>query len=298
MYQLPRSLTTPLATTARTNKPARKQSQTTIPKQNAEQPTIYTLLLHANQPIITKMPTHEFYADGSPRPLLRGWLHGIAVIITLPMVLYTHITSAIPAPALPGVLAICATLFFSSLVHLVPWKSKTLLEGLVRLDKSGILAICGTSFWGPQLLDSHGCKPSYQVALVTIAIPVSLAALGIWCGCGPIVFVGCAVAAGQSFYFYATHVEDTTFLYYSLVCCTLYACGLALYVLQLGGHRRYWGYHEWMHLLVTLAFIVNARGLWLMSAYTNETCQGSNGSGDYTTNASIMGEMMAGESEL
>ena len=223
------------------------------------------------------MPVHKEYADGSPRPLFRGWLHGIAATISLPMVAYSELVSSssiIPAPALPGILAICATLLLSSLVHLVPWKSTTILEIMTRLDKSGILAICGASFWGPQLLDSHACKPSYGVAVLTIAIPVSLATLGIWCGLGPIVFVGCAVSAGTSFYFYGNHVNDTDYLYYSILCCTLYACALALYVLQVGGHKTWWGYHEWMHLVVTLAFIVNARGLWLMSAYTSESCQG------------------------
>lgn len=225
------------------------------------------------------MPTHEKYADDTPRPLFRGWLHGMATIISLPLVLYTHMSESlsIPPPALPGLIAICTTLLLSSLVHLVPWKSKVILEALTRLDKSGILAICGTSFWGPQLLgvDSHNCKQSYEVAMVTIAIPVSLAALGIWCGCGPKVFAGCGVAVISSLYFYGVHVQDAVFFNYSLACSTLYACALTLYVLQIGGHRRYWGYHEWMHLVVTLAFAVNARGLWLMSSYTDEICQGS-----------------------
>ena len=236
------------------------------------------------------MPTHKQYADGSPRPFLRGWLHGVAATISIPMVAYTELlspSSVIPAPALPGILAICGTLLLSSLVHLVPWKSTTVLEAMTRLDKSGILAICGASFWGPQLLDSHACKPSYGVAVSTVAIPITMAALGIWCGLGPIVFVGCAVAAGTSFHFFFNHVEDTDYFYYSVLCCALYACALTLYVLQVGGHKEWWGYHEWMHLVVTLAFIVNVRGLWLMSHYTDETCRG-----DYTasTAANMMGQ--------
>ena len=164
------------------------------------------------------------------------------------------------------------TLLLSSLVHLVPWRSAWVLEALVRLDKTGILAICGTSFWGPQLLQSHACKPSHEVAMATVAIPVSLAVLGTWCGLGPIVFVGCAIAFGQTLYFYGTQVNDDSFFVHSLACTALYGTGLALYVLKVGGHSRYWGYHEWMHLLVTLGFLVNARGLLLMSSYTDETC--------------------------
>ena len=222
------------------------------------------------------MPVHEFYADGSPRPLFRGWLHGLATLISVPWVVSSHLAEQIPAPALPGIVAICATLALSSLVHLVPWKSKTMLEIFVRLDKSGILAICGISFWSPQFLESSVCKTSPEIALLTNVIPLSISVLGVWCGCGPIVFVGCLGVIVETLWFYGTQVEDTIFFHYSVICIVLYGISLTLYVLQIGGHRRYWGYHEWMHLLVVCAFSVNARGLWLMSHFTDEHCKGEN----------------------
>ena len=218
------------------------------------------------------MPFHKEYIDGSPRPLLRGWLHGISACIACPFV-YTQ-WSSLPTPALPGILAICFTLVLSSLVHLVPWSSVSVLEILTRLDKTGILAICGCSFWGPQLLGSEACRPERIVAICTVGIPVSLAILGIACGMGPAVFVACAVALGQTVWHYGTQAHGASFLWHAVVCSLLYASGLALYVSHVGGHQPYWGYHEWMHLVVVIAFVINARGLLLMSQYTEETCLG------------------------
>jgi len=251
------------------------------------------------------MPFHKVYADGSPRPFFRGWLHGIATLVAIPLLLhhttlmefastkvasssesaesfmigpsssFTILSSTLPAPAAPGLYAIGMTLIFSSLVHLVPWRSARVLEVLVRCDKTGILAICGTSFYGPQLLVSGACKVSTTIAWGTVVLPVGLAIAGMWIGLGPIVFVGCAIAFGQTLWFYGFHVDDSTFFWHSLACAVLYGSGLALYVLQLGGSKRYWGYHEWMHLFVTLGFLVNARGLLLMSQYTDEICTGN-----------------------
>lgn len=225
------------------------------------------------------MPFHEHYADGTPRPLFRGWLHGIAACIALPLA-WAHWTS-LPAPAIPGILALCATLVLSSLVHLVQWPSASLLEIMTRLDKTGILAICGCSFWGPQLLESSMCKPTFLVSLSTVAIPVALSVLGVACGMGPIVFGGCGIAIASTLWFYGTQVQDNAFFFNSLACASLYGSGLLLYVIQAGGHRRYWGYHEWMHVLITVGFVVNARGLLLMSQYTEEACVGTEDQDEY-----------------
>eukprot|EP00797_Seminavis_robusta_P018565 Sro278_g106530.2 (193) ;mRNA; r:23675-24253 len=168
----------------------------------------------------------------------------------------------------------------SSLVHLVPWKSTVLLEVLTRLDKSGILAICAGSFFGgPQLLENISCKPPLAMAIGTVAIPLSLSTLGVACGMGPIIFVGCAVAFFSTTGWYIQHPalpdDNYTFVIHSAVCIVLYGVGLSLYVSQIGGQTKYWGYHEWMHLLVTLSFIVNARGLLLMTEYNDKICMTS-----------------------
>lgn len=218
------------------------------------------------------MPFHKEYADGSPRPLLRGWLHGISACIALPLV-YTH-WSSLPAPSVPGILAICYTLVLSGLVHLVRWPNDTILELFVRLDKTGILLIGGCTFWGPQLLTSEACKPDFLISLCTVAIPVGLSIVGVACGLGPIVFTGVAVAITQTIWWFGTQVHGASAMWHTVICAILYGSGLALYVSQAGGHRPYWGYHEWMHLLVTIGFLINIRGLLMMSQYTEETCLG------------------------
>ena len=231
------------------------------------------------------MPFHSQYADGSPRPLLRGWLHGVCACLAVPL-LQQHY-SKIPLVALPGIMAIVWTLVFSSLVHLVPYKSSQVLEFMTRLDKTGIFLICGGSFVGPQLLslslDSNLCKPSLGYTLMTVVLPITASIVGVLRGMGPQVFVGSGIAFVSTIYFCYNHApviieeDDTTtdnrFLIHTLLCALLYGSGLVLYVSQIGGHKPIWGYHEWMHVLVTIGFLVNVRGLWLLDDWNDhESC--------------------------
>ncbi|CAB9521177.1 expressed unknown protein [Seminavis robusta] len=216
------------------------------------------------------MPFHKEYADGSPRPLCRGWLHGMGALTTLPAV-YRY-WDDIPTTAIPVIIAICCLFVFSSLIHLVPYQSKTLEEAMTRMDKSCILALCVTSFMTPQLLESEACKPDFQYSLVTVAIPGALAFIGILCGLGPITFASFIFPVASNLWFYGVHVEDSEVFYWVAGSAVLYALGFSLYASQAGGHHPFWGYHEWFHLLVTIAIGFNARGIFTLSSYTDEIC--------------------------
>ncbi|CAB9515291.1 expressed unknown protein [Seminavis robusta] len=217
------------------------------------------------------MVFHKNYADGTPRPLCRGWLHGMGAMTYLPLVCVHW--NDIPTPALPAVIAIAFVFIMSSLVHLVPWKSEALLEAITRVDKSCILAVCGASFMGFQLVESEACKPDFLLSVGTVAVPVTLGIIGVLCGFGPIVFSSCAIAFVSNLWFLGWHVHDNLDAFYHTVgCLILYGSGLTLYATQVGGHRKYWGYHEWMHLLVTMGILVNIRGNWTYSFYTEDIC--------------------------
>ncbi|CAB9504298.1 channel protein, hemolysin iii family [Seminavis robusta] len=219
------------------------------------------------------MPFHTQYADGSPRPLCRGWLHGMSALASLSLT-YEY-WNDIPSVATPVVINICSLFLISSLVHLVPWQSKTLEEAITRLDKACILALCLASFMTPQLHESDACKPEFVYSLVTAAIPVGLGVIGVLCGAGPIAFASFVCPVVSSMWFYGMHVEDSKVFYCILGSTVLYAIGFYLYGTQAGGHHPVWGYHEWFHLLATIGLVISARAVFAFSAYTNETCSPS-----------------------
>ncbi|CAB9504296.1 expressed unknown protein [Seminavis robusta] len=216
------------------------------------------------------MPFHKHYADGSPRPLCRGWLHGMSALTSLSLT-YTF-WNDIPSVATPVVINICFFLVVSSLVHLVPWQSKTLEEAITRIDKACILVLCWTSYMTAQLHESEACKPDFVFSLVTVAIPVGLGIIAVLCGAGPIAFCTFFCAILPNMWFYGMHVEDSEVFYCILGSTVLYAIGFYLYGSQTGGHHPVWGYHEWFHLLATIGLVVSARAVFAFSAYTNEIC--------------------------
>ncbi|CAB9520752.1 expressed unknown protein [Seminavis robusta] len=216
------------------------------------------------------MPFHKEYADGSPRPLCRGWLHGMGALTSVPLV-YTH-WNDLPTPTVPALVALCCLFVFSSLIHLVPWKSVALEEIITRVDKSCSLALCAASFMAPQLLESEACKPDFLYSLLTVAFPVGVAFVGILCGIGPIAFTSFLFPFASTIWFYGLHVDDSQFFYGSVGCLVLYGLGFYLYANQAGGHHPFWGYHEWFHLFVTMGFAVNTRAVFALSDYTDEIC--------------------------
>ena len=131
-----------------------------------------------------KMPYHKFYADGTPRPLMRGWLHGLAAMIAVPRLLL-HWTE-LPFAAQPGLVAICITLSLSSAVHLYPWQNARWEHWATRFDRTSIVVVTGAILWTPQLLQHQSCKPTLLYSVLTILAPTSLAAIGILSGFGTI----------------------------------------------------------------------------------------------------------------
>ena len=48
----------------------------------------------------------------------------------------------------------------------------------------------------------------------------------------------------------------------AVACAMCYGGGLALYAARWPGRQaKYWGYHEWMHVLITVSFYCNVRGV-------------------------------------
>ncbi|CAB9504299.1 expressed unknown protein [Seminavis robusta] len=216
------------------------------------------------------MPFHKQYADGSPRPLFRGWLHGTSALTSISLT-YAY-WNIIPTLAAPTMITICCLFAVSSLVHLVSWPSKALEEAITRVDKSCILALCMTSFMAPQWIESDTCRPDFVFSLVTVAIPIGLGVVGVLCGAGPIAFASFFCPVVSNMWFYGMHVEDSEVFYCIVGSTALYVLGFYLYASQAGGHHPYWGYHEWFHLLVTIGIAINARGVLAMTWYTDEVC--------------------------
>ncbi|CAB9520749.1 expressed unknown protein [Seminavis robusta] len=235
------------------------------------------------------MPFHTEYADGSPRPLFRGWLHGVCTLIFLPLVYMNW--DDIPAPAAPALIAISCLFVFSSLVHLVPWKSAALEEAITRVDKSCSLAICVASFMAPQLLESEACKPDFLFSLLTVGIPVGLSFFGVLFGLGAVAFASCGVAFASVIWFYGLHVDDSEFFYCLVGCTLLYALGFYLYASQVGGHHPFWGYHEWMHLIDTIGLLVNTRAVFVLSSYTDEICSAGSTVADSVVQSGLLSDL-------
>jgi predicted membrane channel-forming protein YqfA (hemolysin III family) len=204
--------------------------------------------------------THKTYVEGDHRPLLRGYLHGTCAIMV--MTWWALQSNNIQHPAtIPVLFAICWILLMSSLLHLVPWRYKKEEFIIERLDKCGIVALCVASALTPQLVvDTETCRATTIWVLLLQLVPLSMSATAIWWGDeSPRVFLG-VIWAGFMAAFHAVRV-DASMLYYAMTTLALYGVGFYIYLKQFGGkQQRLWGYHEWMHVFVTMAFYVNYQG--------------------------------------
>ena len=204
---------------------------------------------------------HSRYRDNSNRPLCRGWLHGAALLCSLHYIS----TREIKTPVLPAAAAMLWTLFWSSLVHLVPWESPGVEELVTRLDRTGIVAICGCSFVIPQLVVREECTPPLIFSVLTVIGPCLLGMLRIMWGDGnkpETLIVSCGIAAVSTITFLAT--VDIAAALWAVATVSCYAVGMALYVFKPGDGlsiSRVWGYHEWMHVAVIVGFVVNIQAL-------------------------------------
>jgi hypothetical protein len=121
---------------------------------------------------------------------------------------------------------------------------------------------------GPNPIDvAGGCRPSVWFSLFTAILPNAIALAFILTGFAetpdgrahPLSYVGCAVAAvGSTWYWGST--GNWGQVGWSVGCGTCYGVGMLLYV-RTKPLSDVWGYHEWMHVCVTLGFVLNAFGV-------------------------------------
>jgi predicted membrane channel-forming protein YqfA (hemolysin III family) len=197
------------------------------------------------------------YAEGTPRPKYRGWLHGIATILTLPPVFLCMCLGLIPAAALPAIFSICFTLCCSSTLHLYPFDTRGGWEIARRLDRFSILLINATSYFSPQLAHSAACHPPAWMSWATVVLPNVIGGAFILKGVkGPLVFIGAGIAAVPTTLFWASYDQFLAAL--SCMALLLYGAGLALHAMQPAEPAEHWGHHEWTHVLVTAGMVPNA----------------------------------------
>lgn len=154
-------------------------------------------------------------------------------------------------------LAILWTLAWSSAYHLIPYESCSVEQFVARMDKIGIVAITISNTM--MLTQSEILAPITQTASVA----------------GMVLSVFLVVKDGVSLsgYEFSAVVPTAALIPVNIII----ACGLRslrmrvyfttvlLYVAGLGCHciqrpgryARLWGYHEWMHLGVTSAMVLN-----------------------------------------
>lgn len=222
--------------------------------------------------------THKKYVEGDHRPLMRGYLHGTCAVTVLSWWAFQYVDyeSSIlhrhPA-TVPVLFAICWVLLMSSLLHLVPWQYKEEEFIIERLDKCGIVAICVASALTPQLVENQeDCQSSVTAMVLLQLLPLAISATAIWMGDeSPRVFLG-VIWAGVIAAIHAVRVDGFDMLVYAITTLTLYGIGFYVYLKRFGGDQRIWGYHEWMHVFVTMAFYVSYQG----TVHFSEFCSVSN----------------------
>lgn len=200
---------------------------------------------------------HRRYLDGSPRPLFRGWLHGVSLACALLILPFSW--SSMQLPEFPPVFSILITLALSSACHLYPWRSPVFETIVTRLDRVSIIGINMMSFVAPQLAIDPECRPSMLFTLLTAVIPNSICAPFVLAGYQhPLVWSGAIIASATTGVFFYT-LDSTLF---TLCCCTLIAYGVGMYIFILqptwsGRTALRWGFHEWFHVIIVIGFGFN-----------------------------------------
>ena len=195
---------------------------------------------------------HRRYADGSPRPLLRGWLHLLFALTHTGYLLGPH-----KAATRPAFVSIAGTAWASALLHVYPWQSVSNEAHMTRLDRAGILMISMWSYLTPTLTaGAHG--PGWPAALTLIVAPHTIGLMTVLAGCSARwVFLGSALAQLTISYTWINVPEATHAHCWSLVTTMSYAGALFIHKVYAGATAVWWGYHEWMHLIVTVGFYGN-----------------------------------------
>lgn len=207
---------------------------------------------------------HSRYADGTPRPLCRGCLHGCAA--TTSWMLLAIYWDDVKAEVLPTVLAILWTLTFSSLLHLYPWRSPLVENYITRMDRVGIVWITMASIGlAPVLVDDLRCRPPLAFTVLTNAVPNLASAATVLrdSTLSPNFIWSVALANVACALHWAT--IDYRFVLMSMTICTTYCIGFWFYSTRFDFgrplHAKYWGYHEHMHLFITIAFAMHVAAI-------------------------------------
>ena len=212
---------------------------------------------------IRLLPTHTQYQDGTPRPLLRGVLQCSAMVITVPSTVAIIIFDwPRCAAAVPGLCVICYGLVCSSLIHMYPWKTKKREEHMTRLDYYQFPLAGAASLMIPQLTGNPACHPSIWYSVILILVPTSLQFIATVIGStSPVVQTGCLIATVAAIFSPMPSNKIWWWRYVVLFSGSSYVLGLVLHTCKPCKGAKYWGYHEWMHLSVTIGIAINYWGL-------------------------------------
>ena len=207
---------------------------------------------------------HRRYADGTPRPLCRGALHGCTATVSW-LLLASH-WNDVRTEVLPTVLALLWTLTFSSLLHLYPWSSALTENYICRMDRVGIIWITMASIGlTPLLVEDERCRPALAFTVLTNAVPNLISAASVLRGStvSPNFIWSVALSNLACAAHWAT--IDARFVAMSVAICTTYCAGFWFYSTQFDFgrpvHAKYWGYHEHMHVFITIAFVMHAAAI-------------------------------------
>ena len=198
---------------------------------------------------------HRRYADGTPRPLLRGALH---LLLAAPFTWHL-VTQTYPLAALPALGSIAATLWASAALHVYPWQSIRSEELMFRLDRAGVLLISMWSYLTPALVDGDAAIAPGTAALC-IGVPHLIALHHVAAGSRARgVFAPSLLGQLVVTLAWWGSVGAAAALRWSTITIACYAAALALHKRFYNFHAVYWGYHEWMHVLVTVGFYTNVQ---------------------------------------
>ena len=196
------------------------------------------------------------FRNGDPRPLMRGWLHGVTTLIAIPLLAWRW--KSLDRAVLPTALAIAWQLVASCLCHLPRWRTLRQEEYAYRCDRLGIILIALTSGSASQLIDGH-CRPPLVFTLLTVIIPNLIGGAYVLAGnrsLGPFAGVGIACVATTVHWCWGAKLDRKLSLL-AVLTVSFYGTAFWRYLKNLGVHKRIWGYHEDFHLFLTPALFLH-----------------------------------------
>lgn len=198
--------------------------------------------------------SRDTYADGGHRPLCRGWLHGMTAITSLRMVAYGWRD----LKGLPVVLSIVFNSTASAALHLYPFRSIDAHNASALVDR---LAIIGTGISNNVVVVQSWTELGFARCLwIATLLFFSLRRL-------MVVFERGQMLSADVIHLCTVHVlYRITFEFMlggsrnimTVQPALLYSIGGLFYITKYPGpNARWWGYHEWMHVAVTIAWVLN-----------------------------------------